>query len=291
MDPALSVPLVLLSAILHAGWNAAIRRQKDVQAATSIVAVGSGLLAILGAFVLHHEPEAARTSFKWGLVAAAAEGCYFVALGQALRIGPLAAVYAISRGAPLLFLWPASHLLLGEEFGWRAGGALSLLLCGLVLLSPVRADQQAGTASKAGLVWALIVAVFNATYSLVYKVALTHGADVLVLNATSLSLASPLALLVLARQSGPHGGLKARLQSAFRAAPLPLIAGSVACVVSFLLALYAMQGRGAAWVSTLRNSSIAFAPLWGLLVVGERLSTRAWSGILLVFCAALLLGR
>ena len=51
-----------------------------------------------------------------------------------------------------------------------------------------------------------------------------------------------------------------------------------------------LHTQGAAWVLTLRNLSMALAPLVAWAALGERPSPRGFTGVLLVFAGALSLG-
>ncbi len=280
----LAASVVLLSAALHALWNVAIRRNKDSMAATVIVVAGSALLAGIAACFLHGAAAGVLVATEWGLAAGLWEGVYFLALGRALQIGPLGPVYAVSRGLPLLLLWPISHATLGEAVTLRSILSVGLLIIGLGALAPGRGRAH-GT-SHAGYAWACLCALAIGANTLLYKVALLRGADTLVLFTVADGSALPIALLGLARGTA----IWPRLRASWSEMPVGLFLASAASSVSFLLALYVMQSHGAAWVLTLRNSSIAFAQLLGWAWLGERPSGRALLGVGLVFGGALLLG-
>ncbi|MHB1843640.1 MAG: EamA family transporter [Deltaproteobacteria bacterium] len=277
----LAVWLMLLSAALHAGWNFALRRHGDAQAATLLVVMGSLACALCAWPLLPSPAGTLARSLPWGLCAGLAEALYFATLGRALQIGPLGAVYAISRGVSLLLLWPASHWLLGEPIGPRSLLAVALLLFGLWLLAP---SGRGRATSRAGYGWATLCALFVVANHLLYKTALARGGAPEPLYVIALATALPMLALTLGR------GRFTRLGRALRHSP-PLIGfGSVAVAASFLIALHVLLGHGAAWMMTLRNSSIGFAQLLGWTLLGERPRPLAVGGVGLVFAGALLLG-
>lgn len=280
---------MLISAALHAGWNLAMRRHGDAPAA-SVLLVGLSCSVTLAITLLGGaNPAQLRVAFEWGLLAGLSEGLYFIALGRALRIGPLAPVYTISRGLPLLALWPISYALLGEEITWRAAIAVGLLLAGLVALLPTQSSPAATTSR--GYLWAVATAACNVTNALVYKAAVARGAPPLPLFAAALLVAAPLALVTLVkwRPGGIEEGAH-RLAKAWLTSPLLITLGAIAFTGSFLLALFTMRTQGAAWVLTLRNASIAFAQVLGWSVLRELPSQRAFAGVAMVFAGALVLG-
>lgn len=280
---------MLASAALHAGWNLAVRRQADAPAATLLLLALCCLMTVVVWLPGGEDPASLRLAVEWGLLAGLSEGLYFVSLGQALQAGPLAPVYAVSRGLPLVVLWPASHALLGETVTWRAGFAVLMLLAGLVALLP-RSAAAAG-AARHGYLWAMATAAFNVTNALIYKAAVARGAPTLPLFATSLGVATVLALAALAIWGArERERLPRRLRHAWANGHFAIAAGAAACCGSFLLTLEAMRIEGAAWVFTLRNVSIAFAQILGWTVLRELPSRRALAGVALVFGGALVLG-
>jgi drug/metabolite transporter (DMT)-like permease len=161
---------------------------------------------------------------------------------------------------------------------------VALLLLGLGALAPSR-DRREGT-THAGYSWACLCAAAIAANTLLYKVALVRGADVLVLFTVADAAALPIAVLGVAGRTT----LWPRVRAAWSEMPVGLLLASVASSVSFLLSLYVMRNHGAAWVLTLRNSSIAFAQLLSWVWLGEKPSARILLGVSLVFGGALLLG-
>ena len=280
---------MLLSAALHAGWNLAMRRHGDAPAATVLLMSGSCCLILATALLVGPSADQLALAFEWGLLAGLSEGLYFIALSRALHIGPLAPVYAIFRGLPLLILWPASHLLLGEAIPLRAAGAVALLVAGLVALVPTQSSPAATTTH--GYLWAVATAVFNALHILVYKAAIVRGAPILPFFGASVLVAVPMAMAVLVpwRRGGAEESAH-RLARAWRGGKLAIVLGALGFTGSFLIALYMMESQGAAWVLTLRNASIGFSQILGWAVLEERPSQRAFVGVALVFAGALVLG-
>ena len=279
MSPATATALILVSALLHASWNVFLRKQRDTTACACVVILGSALLAAAAAVL---GPRSATpdipVSLGFGAVAGVFEALYFLALARALKRAPVGPVYAMSRGLPLLLVWPASHFFLKESVSFGGALAVFTLLGGLLLLLP-RSD--ATPSEGRGLAWAVATAACIAVGQIVYKVALSHGAEPAWLFATSMTVAFPLTMLAL------HEPLP-RLWTVVRETPIGMSFAALACAASFLLAL--LRGQGAAWVLTLRNSSIAFVQLLGWIALGERPSPRALAGVALVFGGALWLG-
>jgi drug/metabolite transporter (DMT)-like permease len=275
-----SALLVLLSALLHAVWNALIKHEKDARSA------GLAVLAVATVTAAALVPFTRQTAFPstagllWTLGAGVFEGVYFAALGVALARGPLGPVYTVSRGGAMLVTWPLSFFLLGEPITWAAAAGVLLIGAGLAFTA-LRPREHP---TPAGLGWAAACAVFIAGYHLCYKVALGGHAEPHAVFAVALACALPINVASMGREAWRDGWL------ALRRSPLRIGIGGITCTASFVIFLQALAVAGAGAVLTLRNTSVLFAQLlalWG----GERPNRRAIAGAVLVVVGALLLAR
>ncbi len=279
MEPV-ALALVLLSAFLHALWNALLKRHEDPEAAMVGVTAVAVVLGGLWALGLRGEAFPTRGGWMWGLCAGAWEGVYLFSLARSLRYAPLGLAYTVARGGALLLVWPVSVLWLGEALTPLTVAGAMVLGAGLVVTGLVRPE---GLAAR-GIVWAAVSAVFIAGYHVAYKRALGAGAQPPALFALVLSVALP--MLLLTRMRG--GGQGAVLQQ-LRLSPLRVLATGGLCTLSVALMLTALAHVGVGAVMTLRNTSIVFA--LGLAVLqGERPGRRQVSGAVLVVAGAVLLG-
>ena len=272
--------LVLLSAFLHALWNALVKRDANPRSAgLAILAVATAVAGVLAPFS-QRVAFPTFASLRWGLAAGFFEGAYFTALGLALARGSLGPVYTVARGGAMLVTWPISVALLGEPLSWPSGLGAITVAAGLGLATVQPRDRTA----RAGLGWAAVSAAAIGGYHLCYKVALTAGAEPRALFAVAVACALPINLASMGRQTWRGGVL------ALREHPLRILAGGATCTASFILFLQALAVTGAGAVLTLRNTSVLFAQLFALLV-GERPSRRAFGGAMLVVGGAVLLVR
>ncbi len=276
--PARAAVLVLLSALLHAIWNALIKREEHPRSAgVAVLAVATAVAAVSAAF-------AGRTAFptpeslRWALVAGLLEGTYFTALGVALSRGPLGPAYTVARGGAMLVAWPVSILFLGESFPWPARVGVLFIALGLGMTA-VRPREHATVAS---LLWAGGCAVSIGGYHICYKLALGAGAEPRALFAVALGCALPMNAATL----GPR--VWADVRKVLRRSPFRIALGGVTCTASFLFFLDALSTTGAGAVLTLRNTSVLFAQLLAL-AGGEPPSGRVLGGAALVAGGALLL--
>ncbi len=264
--------LVLTSALLHALWNALLKRAADIEAA-SLGILAISFLATGAASVLLPGPAfPTGASLAWGLGAGVFEGLYFLALARALGTSPLGWSYTWMRGGSLLLVWPVSLLLLGESLRLTSAVAVGAVGLGLAFMGLVPGRG----ADRRGLAWAAAVGAAIAGYTLCYKLSLAGGAQALPLYATSMAVSLP--ILVLARGL-PRPG-------AFSSQRALVLGAGLLCTASFLLYLQALALGGVGFVATLRNTSVVFAVLFAK-ALGERPTGRQWVGACLVAVGAM----
>ena len=273
MAPAVTA-LVLASALLHALWNAALKRQRDPSsAAVAVLAVASALAALVVPFV----PGAAfpnATALALSLGAGLCEAGYFITLALALRDAPLGIAYTVARGGAVVVVWPISALWLGEKVTGLAVAGAAVVCLGLALLG-----RDGRRVAARGVAWAVGCAACIAGYHLCYKGALTSGA----VFALALAVALPIAAARLGRS-----GLS-RVAACLRASWPTLVGAGVVCASSFLVFLFALAQGGAGAVATLRNTSVVFALGLGWLM-GEKVGRSQILGTACVAVGAVLLG-
>lgn len=277
---SVALTLVLMSAFLHALWNALLKRQEDPESAMVSVVSVAIVLGGLWTLGLSGEAFATRSAWQWALVAGFFEGIYLFSLARSLRYAPLGLAYTVARGGALLLVWPVSVLWMHEAVTPRTVAGAAVLGAGLIVTGLVRPP---GPAAR-GISWAVVSGVCIACYHLAYKEALGAGAQPPALFVLPMAVALP--ILLMTRVGS--GGLSALLRPV-RSRPLLLLATGTVCTLSFGLMLMALSHAGAGAVLTLRNTSIAFA--LGLAALqGERPGRKQLSGAVLVMAGAVLLG-
>lgn len=260
-----SIAWVVVSAFLHAGWNALVRREPQVRAATLVVLVLATLGAIAAALV-RASPLPGSAALGWALASALCEGLYVLGLARALEVAPLGLAYSVSRGTGLLWVWPLAVVFQDER-----ASATGLAASALVLLGVVIAGTRPGELRLVrGAGWALLAGIGGGFSNPCIRQALVEGADPLQVFAISLGLGLVPAALLL--KVGP-GALLHLARARWKTLGL----AGLLCFGSYALFLVALQDEGAALGTTLRNSSIVFALLlswWG----GEPATRRQWLG-------------
>ncbi len=259
------VALVLLSAFLHAGWNALLRVEPDKdRGLVGAIVVASLFAAVLAAarWIGGAVPFATTDALVWTLAAGGAEAVYFSTLAKALELGRLGAVYTVSRGGAVLVVWPLSIVLFGELSTTTSITGSAVVLLGLGLSSLGSADGG-NRAHREGIAWAVACAVSIAGYHLAYKAALLSGGNPSATFAVSLGLAAVISVVRIGRTG------RRTLVAVMRSRAVRVTLMGVLCGGSFLILMEALARGGSGYVLTLRNTSVLFAA--GLaLTIGER---------------------
>ena len=268
---AVAIALVLVSALLHATWNAALKRVADTHAAAIVIVCGASLVSALLAVAMGElaVPRAATLPL---IVSGVIEGVYFVSLAGALSRLPLQSAYGVSRGLGVLVVWPLSAFFLSEQVS-----PLSLL--GAALLSVGLFVQMRSVPRSVGLAYAVVCALSISLYPLAYKRAIQTGISPYVLFSFSLALALPAQLAMLG------DARVGRIRAAIRVNARLLVPCAVACAASFLIFLYALKTAGPAHVSAMRNVSVLFASIFAW-TRGETFDRRAVISALLITLGA-----
>ena len=279
------VALVLLSAFLHAGWNALLRVEPDKDRGLVAAIIAGSIFAALITVARWAGGEvmfATLASFGYTLLAGALEAVYFVTLARALDRGKLGPVYTISRGGAVLVVWPLAIVLFAELVTPLSASGSGLVLLGLVMcgIGAHGAGKRDGKASGVG--WASLCAVSIAGYHLSYKAALLTGANGSASFAVSLGFSALLSLVRIGRDG------RAALVTVVRTRLPRVVLMGLVCAGSFLILMEALSLGGSGYVLTLRNTSVLFAAGFAL-AIGERPSRGELVGATLVAAGAVLM--
>ncbi|MFF3698003.1 EamA family transporter [Streptomyces sp. NPDC002221] len=261
---AAAVPVaVLTAALLHAVWNALAHGAEDKLAVFVLMNVATtGCAAILVCFA------ALPSAAAWPYIATSAglQVAYQMLLLQAYRLGDFGQMYPIARGTSPLLVALVSTTVLDHPLSAKdTAGVLviSLGLAGLAL-----ADGMPGRAQLPALAAALGTGVMIASYTLVDGSGVRKSGTVTGYIAwlfLSQSLAFLLSAWLMRRRS-----LGVRLKSVGRRG----LAGGVLSLLAYGLVVWAQSRGNISTIAALRETSIVFAALIGLLLFREPFGNR-----------------
>ena len=252
---------VILAALLHASWNAIVKGGADKLLSMTAVVVGQ---ALFGVFVLLFVPAPDPASYVWLLAGIVLHVGYQLVLLASYRIGDLTQVYPIARGSAPLIVTAVSVLFLGVALEGLQLLAIAIIGTGIMSLALVRrADGQRNVRAGA---FALLTGCFIAAYSLVDGLGAREAGTALGYYGWA---SGGNALAFVALMAVRHRPMLLRLpREGWRIA----LVGGGASYVAYALVIWSFTQAPIALVTALRETSIVFALLIGVLVLGERLN-------------------
>lgn len=272
MDPFVFVA-VLAAAAFHAGWNALLKVRLEPIIAICLMSVACGIVSL--PFLPFVElPKAAAWPYIAGSLAI--HLIYYFALAEAYRFGDLSQVYPIARGtAPLITALGASAWL-GETLGTQGTIGIIVLAAGIITLS-LRGAGDLGKFDFRSVGFALLTALTIAAYTLVDGI----GAR---MNET----AAPYIVWLFVLDGVIVGAIgvvlaPARLVAGAREGWRLMLLGGAMATAAYAIAIWAMTKAPIALVAALRETSVLFAALIGIVVLREPVvPTRILAAILVV---------
>jgi drug/metabolite transporter (DMT)-like permease len=275
--PSIALAAVLGSAVLHAGWNVAVRRQSDRRREMALMVAGG---AAICAAVLPFLPAPARDSWPYIGISAVLHVAYFILIGEAYSRGGVSLAYPLMRGSAPVLTAVFALLVLGEALsavGWA--GVLGIS-AGVVLM----ARRSGGPGETAAVPFALANAVVIAAYTLNDAVGARASLSPVAYTLWIEPLAMVPALAWLLR------GRPVRLPS--RPEMLRGLAGGGCSMAAYSVALWAMTIAPVAPVAAARETAMLFGVAFARLFLGERPGVRGWiaAGTIAAGAAVLRLG-
>lgn len=283
----LALSLVLIAALLHAGWNLAAKHSGGDHHFVLMVVV---MIAVLWSPVLWiwGPQELPRWQWAdWALVAASGliHVLYFLALLKGYRLADLTVVYPVARGSGPLLTAIGAGLWLDEAMGAAALAGLLSMSAGIWLIAGVPGWRALapGTPERArlgnGLFWGALTGVAIAAYTLLdgyaMRVALLSP---LVYDYLANVLRLPWLMPLAWKDRG-------RALGVWRTQWRPALIVAVCSPAAYVLVLLAFTMAPVGHVAPAREVSMLFAA-----VLGGRLLAERDNGLRLAGAAAMALG-
>jgi drug/metabolite transporter (DMT)-like permease len=253
---------VLGAALLHALWNSLVKSADDKFLSSALVALWCGVAAFAAALVL---PWPSRASEPFIVASALVHIVYFLLVGRLYRNADLSVAYPMMRGFAPLIAALIAFTTLGEAPGPIAVLGVAILVFGVMLMGA--SGLAHGRIDAATLVVALANSVVIAVYSVIdgqggrisgpgasFAFAYNAWADAL----TGLAYA-PIIFLLRGR-SVPVAFVRDWRRG---------LAGGLAAFVGYAVVIWAMTQAPIAAVAALRETSVVFAALIGVVLLGE----------------------
>jgi drug/metabolite transporter (DMT)-like permease len=258
---------VLGAALLHALWNSLVKSADDKFLSSALIALWCGVAAFAAALAL---PWPSRAAAPFVVASALIHIVYFLLVGRLYRNVDLSVAYPMMRGLAPLIAALIALATLGEAPGPVAVLGIVILVFGVMLMGA--SGLAHGRIDAATLAVALANSVVIAVYSVIdgqggrisgpsalFAFAYNAWADAL----TALAYA-PIALLLRGR-SVPLAFVRDWRRG---------LAGGLAAFVGYAVVIWAMTRAPIAAVAALRETSVVFAALIGVVLLGEPFQTQ-----------------
>ena len=244
--------MVMAAAFLHALWNALVKGADDKAAMLALIALGH---VIPGVLLVAVSPAASWAIAPYIIASTVIHWFYYIGLNFAYRTGDLSVVYPIARGLAPLLIALGAWVWVGEALGLQAWFGIALISLGILALAVA---GMRGSVPVAAILAATGVALTIAAYSLVDGV----GVRVATTPATYIGWLFVAEIFVMLWMLTFR---RARLMAVPPKTAVIGIAGGMVSGLAYALILYAQSLAPLGLVSALRETSVIFAALIGLI--------------------------
>jgi len=264
---------VLFAAACHAGWNALIKVGLDPLSTTTLISIGSGLVALALSPLVGFPAWAA---WPWLIASVVIHLVYFASLIETYRTGDLGQVYPIARGAAPLMTATVTTLFVGETLSVIGWTGIFALVAGVLLLS-ARGGRDLAKVDRRAIGFAFFTALTVCAYSVVDGIGGRASANP---NAYSAWLFVGIAVVMLPYALYRDGR---DVLPAMRTYWQRGVAGGALQFLSYGIAIWAMTAAPIAVVATLRETSVLFGAVIAVVVLKEPLrAVRIFAACLIV---------
>jgi drug/metabolite transporter (DMT)-like permease len=270
---------VLFAAACHAGWNALIKVGLDPLSTTTLISVGSGVVALAFApFV----GVPAWAAWPWLAASVVIHLVYFASLIESYRTGDLGQVYPIARGSAPLMTAAITSIFVGEKLSVLGWMGIVALVAGVLLLS-ARGGRQLAEIDRRAIGFALFTALTICAYSVVDGIGARLSANP---NGYSVWLFIGIAVVMVPYALYRDGRDVIPAMQRFW---LRGFAGGALQVLSYGIAIWAMTIAPIAIVATLRETSVLFGAAIAVVVLKEPFHAVRIMAACLIVCGLVLI--
>lgn len=263
---------VLFAALCHASWNALLRMRGDKIVAITLVVMGAGLPAIPLLFFFPMLPAAA-----WPYVIASTiiHVGYNTALAMSYHHGELTKVYPLLRGSAPLTTLVVSLLFLDEAVGDMEIVGIVVLALGIMTLT-LEGGWRVLVASPQAVGYAAATSLCITAYTLADGLGarLADSAPQYVAWLFVLDMLPIVAITLVIKREAFASALKTDWRAG--------LAGGILSLAAYWIAIWAMTVAPIPLVAALRETSILFALVIGMIWLGEKVTPIRAASILMV---------
>ena len=273
---------VLGAAALHALWNSLVKSASDKFLSSAVIAIWCGVAALAAALVL---PRPADAAMPFIVASAVIHIVYFLLVGRLYHSADLSVAYPIMRGLAPLIAAVIALATLGEAPGPIASLGVGALVAGVLAMGA--SGLAHGRIDRPTIVVALANSAVIAVYSVIdgqgarlsgpgaaFAFAYNSWADAL----TALAYL-PIILCLRGRA----------VATAFAQGWRRGLVGGLAAFIGYAIVVWAMTRAPIAAVAALRETSVVFAAIIGVVALGEPFHAQRAIAALVILAGVILL--
>ncbi len=245
--------IVLLAALLHALWNALVKTSGDRAVTLGLVATGHCLPAFA---LMPFFPIPAAEAFPFIIASTVIHWAYYYGLNIAYRFGDLSLIYPIARGTAPVMVALGAMVWADESLSLWAWIGILTVSAGIMVLAAIRHADKRGIA--AALATSAVIAAYSVVDGMGIRVSGTPIGYVVWLFAAEICVA---AFVIATRFE--------RVRKIGQRSLALGLAGGVISGVAYGLALFAKTLAPIGIVSAVRETSVIFAALIGVIWLRE----------------------
>ena len=269
--------IVLAAALMHATWNALVKGAEDRLMVLGLIALGH---VTPGLVILTFTGLPRTASFSYIIASTVVHWGYYWCLNAAYRSGDLSVVYPIARGIAPVLVALGAQVWIGESLPLLAWTGILAVSFGIGILSYA---GTGATTSWASIAAALLTGLAISAYSLADGVGVRVSGNALAYIA-----------LLFAAEIFVAGFIFSTRMDRLRALPPRTIwlgfFGGVVSSSAYALVLYAKTLAPLGAVSALRETSVIFAALIGVIWLKEGPKSNRLAAACVVACGIVALG-
>ncbi len=276
---ALLIPLVLLSAVLHASWNAVVKAAHADRLTTQSLVVWTSFVAAL--LTIPFVPIPAPESWPFIALSTVAHTFYYVFLLLAYKDGEFSRVYPIARGTAPLLVALFATVLVGEALSLPQSVGVVLVSLGILSLAFERGLPRGREGRSVAA--ALLTGLTITAYTLIDGMGVRRSGSALGYIAWLFAIEGlPFGIAAFVLRGAPSW-------RAPRGDWTKAILGGLLATIGYGIAIWAMGQAAFAGIVSLRETSVVFGAIIGAVFLGERFGPVRYLAAALVASGNLLL--
>ena len=279
--PTFAILLLLVSAILHTGWNLLIKQSEDKYIVTWWMVTIGGVFAIIALLFTGLPP---REMWLFAIISICVEAVYFVTLSYAYHDNDFSLIYPVARGAAPAFLALWSFLFLHEKL--TSGGMIGLgMIIGGLLIIGINTLSQAHVNHLhfKGAAVAVFIALLISIYSTIDGAAVRNGSAVPYVLSMFAFVPLPITPFIFREYKWT------KIKEVLIKQPLRVPLASILGVLSYLMAVFAFSIAPVSYAGAVREVSVVLGALAGWWFLKERMGGVRVFGAIVIFAGILII--